>query len=604
MSLKEDIDKINKTIEKRDFNYSNYNYIKLGIDKNNCSISRVMPNFLDDITKKKHIMQKELDTYNKTIMSLQKKRSRIMTNNKYLLSFSTTKFPQISSRYKDIFLSQKQMQNKDNFNSSLIKNKNNAFKNLKIKEIKKSKSEYSLKTIIRNKNTNFFQTSIEKNFKQVHFSDDSDQKNESKFPDINNQNETPNNIMKEIDNNENMNENIHCKKNIEIEKDKSDENLLNRLNKISNINAKNVNFSDEENLKDKTINQNSSIHKDINNKNNLFNATKSGIRKKKFKIEVIRGWEFRNGFNFNNFNEKDFIEDKEYQKNLISNQIDIIIDNTNFFKLNHISILGHYIKNDDLNIKYLLKLNILIEETSALYIEISHLIIKDFESFLLIKHKLNTCSPPEMIDGAEVTDEKLEFGVDIKLLNECTKFLTSSYEIYLVLNKQSNYIIPQKKFVKIRHFLNRARYNINNLVSIAKKYIDEMRYEQGIVNQFNEQKELINRNLKLKNRQYSNCNKSSDILENIKDKKKNFQNVGVDKMRRLNNLLNPSKYNNSGGLISQKRYIGKHIDVDDTMFNKLVEYMEPQIKERFEAFSVTQKKFVNKNKRKVYKFDF
>ena len=307
----------------------------------------------------------------------------------------------------------------------------------------------------------------------------------------------------------------------------------------------------------------------------------------------------------NNFNEKAFIEDKEYQKNLISNQIDIIIDNTNYFKLNHINILAHYIKHDDLNLKFLIKLNILIEETSTLFIEISHLIIKDFESFLLVKHKLPTCSPPEMIDGVEVTDEKLEFGTDIKLLNECTKFLTSSYEIYLVLNKQTNYIIPMKKFVKIRHFLNRARFNINNLVSISKKYIEEIRYEKGIINQFNEQKDLIEKNLKLKNKQYSNCNRTSDGLESLQEKKTNFQNVGVDKMRRLNNLLNPLGVDkNSGGIINKKRYIGKHIDVDAKMFNKIVEYMEPQIKERFEAFSVTQKKIVNKNTRKVYKFDF
>ena len=70
--IKEDIDKSNKTFEKKGFNYSNYNYIKLG--QNNSSISRVMSNFLDDITKKKLIMQKELDNYNKTIMGLQKKK--------------------------------------------------------------------------------------------------------------------------------------------------------------------------------------------------------------------------------------------------------------------------------------------------------------------------------------------------------------------------------------------------------------------------------------------------------------------------------------------------------------------------------------------------
>ena len=584
-SIKEDIGNYPKINENKDFNISNFSYIK--INPNNSPISSVMSNFLDNITKKKQMMQKEFDMYNRTILNLQKKRSKIMSKNVFLFSSSTSKFPLISSRYKDIYLSQKQTKSKD-FKSSEKKNKNKSFQKMDIKEIAKSRSEYKINYTNKNKN-DFFKTSIGRNYKLINCNNDLNKKNESKSIFYNfSQIEKPNLSIKDIIN----------------EKNQKDGYIFHRLNKISNKIIKNMAFSDEENFKEKSINSNTSIHKDINIIS-FFNASKSGMRRKKFKVEVIRGWEFKNGLNVNNFNEKAFIEDKEYQKNLISNQIDIIIDNTNFFKLNHINILAHYINHDDLNIKFLIKLNILIEETSTLYIEISHLIIKDFESFLLIKHKLPTCSPPEMIDGAEVSDEKFEFGVDIKLLNECTKFLTSSYEIYLVLNKQTNYIIPMKKFIKIRHFLNRARFNINNLVSISKKYIDEIRYEKGIIKQFNEQKELIDKNLKLKNKQYSNCNKTSNGLENLQENKMNFQNVGVDKMRRLNNLLNPSGADkNSGGLINQKRYVGKHIDVDDKMFNKIVEYMDPQIKERFEAFSVTQKKIVNKNKRKVYKFDF
>jgi hypothetical protein len=211
-----------------------------------------------------------------------------------------------------------------------------------------------------------------------------------------------------------------------------------------------------------------------------------------------------------------------------------------------------------------------------------------------------------MIDGIEVTDEKLEFGTNIKILNECTKFLTSSYEIYIALNIQSNYIIPRKRFVKTRHFLNRARFNINSVVSHSEKYIQELRYEKGIINTFNEQQELIDKNIKLKNRQYSNCDRLSDGLERLQEKSHRHKNViGHDKMRRLNNLLNSSTINtNNIELARNKRIIGKHIDLSDKMFNKIVEYMEPHVKERFEAFSVTQKKSENKNARKVYKFDF
>ena len=586
--IKEDNFQNSKYNEKQDLNNSNLRYMKLNIN-NQDSISKVMSNFLDNITKKKQNMQKELDTYNRTILNLQKKRSKIMSKNNFMFSLSTLKFPMISSRYKDYFSN-----NKD-INSSTIKNKSNSFKNMEIKQLKKSKSEYNLKEINKTKRSNFFKTTLERNSKKVKFSFDLNVNNQSKHNDSiinNNLIDSNNNIIKQFNNKEDINEKVDN----ENQKDKMNTNIIYRLNKISNQNKDNAN--DEENIIEKTINQNSIINANNNNKNYNFNAYKPYLRRKKFKIEELTRWEFSNESE-NQFNAKAFIEDKEYQKNLVSNQIDIIIDNTNFFKLNHINILAQYIKNDDLNQKHLIKLNILIEETSALYIEISHLIIKDFESFLFVKYKLPPCSPPEMIDGAEVKDEKYEFGTDIKLLNECTKFLTSSYEIFIVLNKQSNYIIPMKKFVKIRDFLNRARYNISNLVSISKKYLEELRYEKGIINQFNEQQELIDKNLKLKNKQYSNCGKSGDIFQNRKEKTKNYQSVGFDKMRRLNNLLNPS-----GGLFNQKRYVGKHIDVDDKMFNKIVEYMEPKVKERFEAFSVTQKKFVNKNKRKVYKFDF
>ena len=585
--INEDNNKTVKSFEKSYFNNSTFNY-KI-ISPNTNSISTSMSNFLDNITKKKQIMQKEFDDYNSTILNLRKKRSKIMSTNNFLLSLSSTKFPSITSRYKDIFLSQKQT-NKEKFNSSMVGGKKSSLKKYENLEMKKSKSEYKMSF---DKNKNFFKTSMDHKYKFVHINKDNNSK-------INNEKESINNLLKDVNDKVDSDE----KNNIEDDKDKLDKNIIYRLTKLSNQSIKNYPLSEEENLKEKesNIEDNRHFQKDSTNKMNFFNTSKSKdyLRRKKFKIDIIKKWEIKNGVNIIHFNEKAFIEDREYQRNLISNQIDIIIDNTNFFNLNHVNILSSYIKSDDLNQTYLISLNKLIEETSALYIEISHLIVKDFESYLYTKYKLSPCSPSEMIDGAKVTDEKLEFGVDIKLLNECTKFLTSSYEIYLVLSRQSKYIFPMKKFIKLRHFLNRSRFNIGNLVSISKKYIEEISYEKAIINQFNEQTELIEKNIKIKNKNYSNCNRTSDG-EILNEKSQNVQNIGTDKVRRLNNLINPSIVNKRS---NGKRYIGKHIDVDDKMFNKIVEYMEPDVKERFEAFSVTQKKNNYKNKRKVYKFDF
>ena len=352
------------------------------------------------------------------------------------------------------------------------------------------------------------------------------------------------------------------------------------------------------------INQNNKEISKINYISSSISILKK--RRKKYTVNVIKGWEFKHGFNTNSSRDKSFVEDKVYQKNLISNQIEIIIDNTNFFKLKNANILEDHIKKNNINIELLIKMNQLIEETSGLYIEIGHLIINDYESFNNIQNNTHQLNPPEMNDGAEVFDEKIEFTKNVKILNECIKFLTITYEIYLILNNTSEYILPTKKLIRLRHFLNRARYNINCVNINSKKYIETIEYENNIVNLYNSQKKVIENNEKLINKQYFNLDKSfKDGFENFREKDNNE--YGTDKIRRLNNLLNGSKVKNND--IQPQKKISKKwkfIDFEDKMFNKLFKYMEPDIKDRFEAFSVTQKKHKDKEKfeRKVYKFNF
>ena len=585
--------------------YSNY------IQKNSHnSISTMMTNFLESITKAREAMQKEIDNHNSTIINFQKNRRKLKPK-RYLLSMSSTKFPLISTHNKNQNLSQNQEKLNDDIHpimkKSSMRNNNSIFPNKKI--LKKSNSDFNLynNNNIHLRSNLLFKTSIFQNndsmnenlegnlrkkdkTKTVHFNFDSDEENY-----YNNNN---NNIeIEKIIENENENS--------KVEKKSINENENNEEKKrVSNDN--NIEEYQKEDLKENESIQNTEERREkklksiIKNKNDEIFFVKR--RKKTFKVDVIRGWEFQNGLNFNNVNEKGYIEDKEYQKNLISNQIDIIMDNTNYFKLNFINQLELYIENDDLNPNFLLKLNKLIEETASIYVEIGHLIIRDLEEFIFLKYKLPFPTPKEMIEGAEVLDEKIEFEKDIKILNYCSKYLTSSFDIYLILNSQlCNYYLPAKTFRRVRHFLNRARYNMNSVILISRKFIEEINYEKGIVNQFNEQKELIAKNGKIKNTQYYNLDKFSkngfDFLNGIN---KNSQNViGKDKIRRLNNLLNEKNKK-----LSQKRNNGKHIDLENKMFNKIVEYMDPNIKERFEALSVTQKKDKTKNLRKVYKFNF
>ena len=117
---------------------------------------------------------------------------------------------------------------------------------------------------------------------------------------------------------------------------------------------------------------------------------------------------------------------------------------------------------------------------------------------------------------------------------------------------------------------------------------------------------IIENGQKLRNRQYFNLEKlNKDDFENFREKGNNE--YGVDKFSRLRNLLNGSKTKNDYSLTKKRRPINcKYIDFSDKMFNKLFKYINPDLKESFEGFSVTQKKNNDKNKfeRKVYKFNF
>jgi hypothetical protein len=265
--------------------------------------------------------------------------------------------------------------------------------------------------------------------------------------------------------------------------------------------------------------------------------------------------------------------------------------------------LTRFVYYEEINNLFLLYLSFnVIEETSGLFIEIGHLIISYYEKFSNLQNETRRLNPPEMKEGSEVFNEKIEYSKNTKILNECLKFLSTTYEIYLILNNTSDYILPMNDLIKIRHFLNRARFNVNELNIYSKKCLDIIRYENNIVNLYNSQKKIIQNEEKLINKQYSNLDKTmKDDLENFNEKIN--QEYGKDKIRRLNNLLNEARINHSNSTKKLNKKC-KYIDFDAKIFNKLFKYMEPEIKDRFEAFSVIQKKNNNKFNRKVYKYNF
>ena len=277
-------------------------------------VTTALSNFFVDLTERQKHLQNEIENQRNTIKNADKK----------IYFLASKMFQNIESKYKKIKISNKASNSK--LNNDIMKNK--------IKQFEKSRSEIMMKfddKIIKN---NIFQTSInsKKMPIRINLGLISTPKISTSF----------NNSVFDTKNNNN----IHS-----VNRPKNHK-LLSLSTPIKKFN--------------KDIST-------INHEQSRFLRPKYRI--KKYKVEVIKGWEAKNGFDYDNSKNKYFIEDKVYQRNFISNQIEIIIDNTNSFKLENMIYIEKHIKQDEINIQFLIKLNKLIEETSGLFIKVGHLSI-------------------------------------------------------------------------------------------------------------------------------------------------------------------------------------------------------------------------------------
>ena len=563
--------------------------MKINIMKRNESINTIntsMIQFLINITERGKILQKEISKFNKTLLSL-KYPNRIKFSNKYN--------PNHSVRLPSIIKNQSY---NSSYNSSKLLN---STINILPKDTNKEFIDQNNKNICIPKNIFNFGGNI-------YFHE---------------------NTLKTSNSAQNIFPHTSLNSNNYKEIKKTEKDIIKKLTKISDATHKTSNFTEEdsgglplipnetitnENSNIVLINENSKrenlINEDgediISGTPKVMNSSRKKIisyRTKNYIVDIIPSWEVSTGLRVSNLNEKDFLGNKEQQKTLISNQIEIILENINYFKLVYLNILSVYIKNDCINKKFMIRLNKTLEETSALFMEIGNLIIKDFESFLYIKEKLVSCYPRKMEQNKRVINENSEFFENMKILNECIKFLEITYDIYSTLVTQvDNYKLPMKKIIKVKHFLCRARYNINLITANSKKFIEVIRYEDGIINLFNEQQKYIDNNEKLKYTQYANCNNFENQERNNKRKSNSSEYI---KDRRLRNVLNSLNKSNSY-FSSKKDHTGKHINFEDRMFLKISQYMIPNVKKQFQGYCAVleNKGLYKKKEREVYKFDF
>ena len=210
---------------------------------------------------------------------------------------------------------------------------------------------------------------------------------------------------------------------------------------------------------------------------------KKKFRVKNYKIEYIKEWEVNEGFLKHYEDNKNLLNDIQYQKHIITNEIEIILNSFSHFQL-YLKEIINQINKEIINERFIQKLNIRIETTIALLIEINNIILNEYESYIY-KSELVKPIYPRFNNGSSVINEKKEFLNNINIFKECIHFLKCTYNIYnsLTLLTQ-NYIIPYKKMVKLKQFLSRGRYGIGGIIFTIKQYLKEIIFTDNLFNYY------------------------------------------------------------------------------------------------------------------------
>ena len=106
-------------------------------------------------------------------------------------------------------------------------------------------------------------------------------------------------------------------------------------------------------------------------------------------------------------------------------------------------MISAHIHSNDITQVYVAKLNMIIEETCGLLLAISNDLLFDLEKYLYTTNMVSPVFPKEMIDNNDISyDEIKSFDVNIKIFNECLLFVSSSYEMFLLLSNSAMYGKP------------------------------------------------------------------------------------------------------------------------------------------------------------------
>jgi hypothetical protein len=268
-------------------------------------------------------------------------------------------------------------------------------------------------------------------------------------------------------------------------------------------------------------------------------------REKTFVINYIPNWYIENNMIQMSLS-KEIIKNSSLQKQIITDEINVLLDDIKIFKINYMNKknLYEYIQKVSLNIQR--KTNQKLEELIGLIIEISYILLKDYgneiENFIRKPE-----SKPSIYDNKMVEYEDIEFKINIQKFKKVVLFLNVCFECYeIIFQKENNFLLNSDIFIKLIQFLKRARLNISFLIFISKNIIEIVEKDSIIVDKFlNEMKRYEFNKLNSKKIQNEKKVFFEGGINPYKFKVNKEEKISDEqkKKKRLENLLNPKEIN-------------------------------------------------------------
>ena len=252
---------------------------------------------------------------------------------------------------------------------------------------------------------------------------------------------------------------------------------------------------------------------------------------------------------------KHLILDIDFQSRYIKDEMRILLDNIQYMKTNLLCTndVVTAIKNKDLH--YQISINKSIEETCGFLELLSRYILCDYYNYSDHFISLESANFHDM-KSTTVTNEVECFVLNIKLLCKISKYLKCCFDVYITLTKQvDDIVLPFKRFEVVRRILQRARYNMNDIIQSGKGALKDYYYDKDAI-------EKIEPILKTKNASKHDvqccCSqrRKKDLITQLKTQLDFNKNEFTQKRMRINAALRDKRKEEEDSQDDDEKYNG------------------------------------------------